>query len=104
MKNLFKRLLLRLILGRRDFQYMCRTLSRPGLRTAHMVDVIIRSDGRDRRFEADWLKRLSEITEGYTEPPLRESVRQKMLADTAATDTATIRLLPESETFPGKKR
>ncbi len=60
-----RRFLLRLVLGRWTYEYMCRSLAAdPRLRNAHMADIVIRSDGRERRIEADWLKTLYRICIG----------------------------------------
>ena len=57
-----KRLLLKWILGKRTFYYMCRTvLADPRLVSAHDVDMVIRKDGIERRIEADWIKKITKI-------------------------------------------
>lgn len=64
MKNFFQRILLRLILGKRTYHYMCGSLSQDSrLRTAKFADIVIRKDGREKRVEADWLKKLARIVE-----------------------------------------
>jgi hypothetical protein len=57
-----RRFLLRLALGRRTYAYLCRSLAQdPRLPRAYMADIIVRKDGRERRIEADWLKKLARI-------------------------------------------
>lgn len=70
MKNYFKRLLLRIALGSRTYQYMCKSLSQdPRLRSAKLTDIIIRKDGREERVEADWLKTIGKmVSADLTEP------------------------------------
>jgi len=59
---LFRRLLLRWVLGKSAYNYMCRSLAYdPRLRNCRAVDIIIRKDGLERRIEADWLKKLRKI-------------------------------------------
>ena len=33
----------------------------PDLRIAHYVDVIVRMNGQDKRYEADWIKQLQRV-------------------------------------------
>ena len=57
-----KRLLLKLVLGKRTYYYMCRTvLTDPRLISARDVDMVIRKDGTERRIEADWIKKITKI-------------------------------------------
>ncbi len=57
-----RRLLLRLALGRRTFDYMVRTLTYDyRLRSARDADIIVRKDGVEQRIEADWLKTICRI-------------------------------------------
>lgn len=66
-----RRLLLRLALGKRDFEYMAMTLRQdPRLRRCKLADIVVRQDGMERRIEADWLKRLARIV--YGEEPIPE--------------------------------
>lgn len=59
-----KRFLLKYILGKSTYEYMCRTLSQdPRLRSAKLADIIVRKDGRETRIEADWLKDLAKLVE-----------------------------------------
>ena len=59
-----KRWLLRLILGRHAYECMCRTLSYdPRLINCHMVDIVVRKDGKEVRIGADWLKHLRIIVD-----------------------------------------
>jgi len=54
--------LLRQALGDRAFEYMCRSLAHdPRLRSARMVDIVVRKDAVERRIEADWLKAIAKI-------------------------------------------
>jgi hypothetical protein len=70
MKNYFKRLLLRLALGGRTYDYMCRTLSQdPRLPRCRLADIVVRKDGKEIRIEADWLKKLCKIIETDLTPP-----------------------------------
>lgn len=72
--NYFKRLLLRLALGQRTYQYMCRTLSQdPRLRHARLADIVVRKDGREVRIEADWLKNLCKLVETDLTQPVPQS-------------------------------
>jgi hypothetical protein len=62
--NLIKRLLLRLVLGRRTYKYMCGSLKADSrLRNCRMADIVVRKDAVERRVEADWLKALYRIVE-----------------------------------------
>lgn len=66
---MIRRLLLRLVLGKRTYEYMQRTLAADRrLRTAYTVDIVIRKDGRERRLEADWTKALATIVLGPWKP------------------------------------
>jgi len=63
------RLLLRLALGRRTYQYMVRTLQYDTrLRTARSADIVVRKDAREERIEADWLKAVARIVHGASVP------------------------------------
>jgi hypothetical protein len=62
MLNAVRRFLLRLVFGKRTYNYMCRTLEGAPLRGCHFADIVVRSNGRDVRIEADWLKKLKGIT------------------------------------------
>lgn len=59
----WRALLLRVALGRRTFDYMLRSIKEdqrtPG---AKLVDIVIRQDGREERIEADWVKKIAQIT------------------------------------------
>lgn len=69
--NYIKRLLLRLALGKRTYDYMCRTLSQdPRLPKARWADIVVRKDGREVRVEADWLKTLCKLVKADLTPPV----------------------------------
>lgn len=64
-----RRLLLRIALGDRCYQYMVRTLcADPRLVSAREADVVVRKDGVERRIEADWLKPLARLVKGRSLP------------------------------------
>jgi hypothetical protein len=68
---MIKRLLLQLALGKRTYDYMCKTLSQdPRLRSCKLADIIVRKDGREVRVEADWLKNLARIVAVDLTPPV----------------------------------
>lgn len=55
-----RRRLLWLALGPWTYSYMISTLAiDPRIKTARMVDVVVRKDGVERRFEADWIKHVA---------------------------------------------
>ena len=57
-----RRLLLWLALGPRTYDYMWRVLATdPRLRTCKLADIVVRKDGREKRIEADWLKKIAKI-------------------------------------------
>lgn len=57
-----RRALLWLALGPRTYRYMRNTLAiDPRVRGARMVDVVVRKDSVERRYEADWCKNLCRI-------------------------------------------
>ena len=57
-----RKMLLRLALGKRAYEYMVRTLEcDPRIRTARTVDVVVRKDAVEQRIEADWLKNIARI-------------------------------------------
>lgn len=57
-----RRLLLRLALGGRRYEYMVRTvLQDPRTPSARMVDIVVRKDGGERRIEADWVKWIAKL-------------------------------------------
>lgn len=64
--------LLRLALGRHTFDYMLRSI-KADHRTpaAKLVDIVIRQDARERRIEADWVKRIAQITYHLSAPELK---------------------------------
>ena len=64
--------LLRLALGRRMFDYMLRSI-KLDKRTpaAKLVDIVVRQDGREERIEADWVKRIAQITYHLESPELK---------------------------------
>lgn len=55
-------LLLRLVLGNRQFNYMNRSVKfdqrTPG---AKLVDIVVRQDAVENRIEADWIKHIAQI-------------------------------------------
>jgi uncharacterized protein len=66
-----KNYLLKRILGKRTYYYMCRSLQRaPNMKHAHYVDINVRIDGQDRGVEADWLKPLQRLVSDVKPPPL----------------------------------
>lgn len=57
-----RRLLLWLALGPKQYRYMKRILAEdPRATRAYMTDIVIRKDGVERRFEADWVRSLARI-------------------------------------------
>lgn len=61
MINIFKRLLLRIVFGK-SYDYMARSLAHdPRIKTARLVDILVRKDGLEKRLEADWLKKMAKI-------------------------------------------
>lgn len=71
-----RRFLLRLILGRRTYRYMCQSLGQDRrLPKAYTADIVIRKDGRERRVEADWLKKLARICGPDLPPPVPDEYR-----------------------------
>lgn len=94
--NYLKRLLLRWALGKRKYEYMCRTLSQdPRLRSARLADIVVRKDGREVRIEADWLRDLCRLVEADLTPSVpqpdddlsrtkvaeREAKKQRIIAE-----------------------
>lgn len=72
--------LLRLALGQRTFDYMLRSI-KADKRTpaARLVDIVIRQDAREERVEADWLKRIAQITYHLPSPPIdRKSLWKRL--------------------------
>jgi hypothetical protein len=68
-----KRFLLKYILGKRTYEYMCRTLSQdPRLRQARLADIVVRKDGREVRIEADWLRNLCVLVEKDLTIPVKQ--------------------------------
>lgn len=65
-----KRLLLRLVFGK-NYDYFRRTLCYVPMRGSHYVDIVVRIGGRDRRVEADWLKKLQGL---FLPPPKFKSM------------------------------
>lgn len=64
-------LLLRLALGRRQFDYMNRVLkSDDRIPSARMVDIVVRKDAVERRIEADWIKNIAKIVRHIEPKPL----------------------------------
>jgi hypothetical protein len=60
--NLIKRFLLKLILGKRTYYYLCASLGYDHrLLRAHTVDIVVRKDGQEVRVEADWIKKVARI-------------------------------------------
>jgi len=60
--NFIKRLFLKLILGKRTYNYLCASLGYdPRLLKARTIDIIVRKDGREVRIEADWVKKIARI-------------------------------------------
>lgn len=60
--NRARALLLRIALGDGSYDYMIRTLAVDRrVKTARMVDVVVRKDGIEKRFEADWIKHVARI-------------------------------------------
>lgn len=58
----FRRLLLRLAIGKHTYEHMRISLAQdPRTRRARLVDIVIRKDGVERRVEADWLKTLARL-------------------------------------------
>jgi uncharacterized tellurite resistance protein B-like protein len=54
-----------------EYDYMVRTLQADKrLRVAKDVDIVVRKDGNELRFEADWLKRLAKLVKDVTPKPL----------------------------------
>ena len=61
-------LLLRLALGKRQFDYMNRSIKNdPRTPGARLVDIVVRKDAREVRTEADWIKRIARIIK-HVEP------------------------------------
>ncbi len=57
----FKRLLLKIVFGK-SYDYMARSLVHdPRIKTAKIVDILVRKDGSEKRLEADWLKEMAKI-------------------------------------------
>jgi hypothetical protein len=57
-----RRALMWLALGPHTYGYMRRSLGwDPRLRNARMVDIVVRKDAVEKRFEADWLKRIARV-------------------------------------------
>jgi hypothetical protein len=61
MINFFKRLLLKLILGKRTYEYMLKSLFLYRINAASYTDIIVRLNGADKRIEADWLKNINKL-------------------------------------------
>ncbi len=61
MINFIKRLLLLIIFGK-QYDYMARSVMFDNrVKTAKLVDIVVRKDGIERRIEADWIKNLAKI-------------------------------------------
>jgi hypothetical protein len=84
-----RRLLLRLAVGRRTYDYMYKTLAYdPRLRTCHFADIVVRKDGRDERIEADWLKNLYELQMGHWVRSHKISTSNKSLVTEMGDETS----------------
>jgi hypothetical protein len=68
----FKTALLSTALGK-TYDSMVSTFTRyPGLRGAHMVDIIMRSDGKETRIQADWLKEIVRLVIPFDPTPFKD--------------------------------
>lgn len=57
-----KRFLLRCALGRRTYDYMCRSINDDKRSPrAYEIDIVVRKDGVEKRIEADWVKTIAKI-------------------------------------------
>ena len=76
-----RRALLWLALGPRGYDYMASTLTiDKRITNARMVDIVVRKDAMERRFEADWLKRLAAVVV----TPKRRAARERFEAEDKA--------------------
>lgn len=58
---MFRKFLLWVVF-RSEYKYLVKCIKTdPRLATSHQVDLIVRKDGRDLRFEADWIKVLGRM-------------------------------------------
>lgn len=59
----FRSWLLMLALGRDQFDYMLRSIRNdPRTPGARLVDIVVRQDAKEVRTEADWIKRIAQMT------------------------------------------
>jgi hypothetical protein len=67
----WRAVLLRIALGRDTFDYMLRSI-KADIRTpgAKLVDIVVRQDAREQRIEADWVKKIAQITYHLPRPKL----------------------------------
>lgn len=64
--------LLRLAMGRRQFDYMLRCIKNdPRTPGARLVDIVVRQDAREIRTEADWIKKIAQWTYHLPRPELK---------------------------------
>lgn len=76
----FRRFLLRLVMGQRTYDYMVQSvLADRRCFNAKAVDIVVRKDGREKRIEADWIKKLYRIV--WTFEDMRRAERALAISE-----------------------